>query len=90
MTFINRVKKYFKNDGYLYIFILAYEGNAKTRNELLGITDDLYADKSKAIKWYQKIYKKISPFENEVNHKDYKQAMGKLQELFENMTDSEV
>ena len=43
-----------------------------------------------AIKWHQKIYKKISPFENEVNHRDYKQAIGKLEELFENMTDSEV
>lgn len=89
MAFNNWVKKYFKNDGYFYIFILAYT-DGRSRCELLGITQDLYTDKAKAIKWHQKIYKKISPFENEVNHRDYKQAIGKLEELFENMIDSEV
>lgn len=72
---------YFKNERSKYIFALTYmEG--KRRNEIIGLTDDLYENKDKAKKWYRGIAKKIHPDHNMDFQTQAENAMRELEILY--------
>lgn len=59
-NWIGFTDEYFVNDSKKYEYILTkLEG--KKRNQLLGITDQMYEDPEKAQKWFKNIVKYIHP-----------------------------
>ena len=78
---------YFRNKSLRYIFALNYmEG--KKRNEIIGLTNELYDDECKAKNWYKSIIKIIHPDINQDQKDDAEKAMTKLNEIYERIKDS--
>ena len=73
---------YFKTKECRYIFALV-ELDTELRSEMLGITLELYENSVKAKRWYNSIAKIIHP--DISKHPNAKEAMSKLNELYEGM-----
>lgn len=78
------VKSPFASERQRIIYcLLDHEG--EKRNELLGITDEMYHEPKAARKWYKKLAQVIRP---DVNFDERsKQAFQELQEILSNLTD---
>ena len=60
--------------------------DGKKRNEVIGLTDELYDNKNKAKKWYRNIAKIIRP---DIKNDDRtKKAFNELNKLYKNIMNS--
>lgn len=77
--------EFFKSEESKYLFCLT-EVDGKRRNEVIGLTDDLYDDKDKAKKWYKNIVKIIRP---DIRSNDKtKNAFNELSKLYKTIMNS--
>lgn len=77
--------EFFKNQESKYLFCLT-EVDGKKRNEVIGLTDELYDNKNKAKKWYRNIAKIIRP---DIKNDDRtKKAFNELNKLYKNIMNS--
>ena len=60
----------------------------KKRNEIIGLTNELYDGECKAKDWYKSIIKIIHPDINQDQKDDAEKAMTKLNEIYERIKDS--
>lgn len=58
---MQNIENYFASPAAMYVFILLHT-DGKVRNDLLGITDDMYGDRDKAISWYKSIITNLVQF----------------------------
>ncbi|AMF95359.1 hypothetical protein AL536_18270 [Vibrio fluvialis] len=75
---------YFKSQKDKLMFLLL-EVDGKRRNQLLGITPDMYDDSQAAKKWYKSLSVQVHPDKNP-GYKDAAKAFDKLNELYNMMT----
>lgn len=78
------IEEYFKSKADMYLFIIEFT-DGKTRNSLLGITDDLYENYEKASIWYHAILAELESAER--NRCELQFAKGILFGIFDNITD---
>ena len=71
---------YFKSDRDRILFLLL-EVDGKRRNQLLGITSEMYENKEAAKKWYKSLSIKIHPDKNPGDPKAV-EAFSKLKGLY--------
>lgn len=75
---------YFKSEKDKILFLLL-KVDGEQRNNLLGITDEMYDDKKLAKKWYKKLSLIVHP-DRMNNNSD---AFNELKELYQVITDSD-
>ena len=73
---------YFVSEAHMLVFALLFT-DKQIRMELLGITEELYFDKSKAKEWYHRITKIIHPDICDIE--GCQKATMKLNELYNGM-----
>ena len=78
-TFQNDI--YFRSESARYIFALTHMDGEK-RNQIIGLTSDLYDDEQRAKIWHRNIMKKIHPDLNPENSQAAKEAMQNLEILY--------
>ena len=78
-TFQNDI--YFRSESARYIFALTHMDGEK-RNQIIGLTSDLYDDEQRAKIWYRNIMKKIHPDLNPENSQAAKEAVQILDILY--------
>lgn len=74
---------YFKSENDRILFLLL-EVDGKRRNQLLGITSEMYEDEEAAKKWYKSLSNKVHPDKN--NDPRAAEAFDKLKQLYNKVT----
>ncbi len=77
--------EFFKSEESKYLFCLT-KVDGKRRNEVIGLTDDLYDDRDKAKKWFRNIVTIIRPDTKDDNKT--KNAFNELKKLYDTIIDS--
>lgn len=77
--------EFFKSEESKYLFCLT-KVDGKKRNQVIGLTDELYDDKDKAKNWYWRIVKIIRPNVN--NNDKTKSAFNELKKLYDHIIQS--
>ncbi|MCW8346026.1 DnaJ domain-containing protein [Vibrio sp. ZSDZ65] len=74
---------YFKSENDRILFLLL-EVDGKRRNQLLGITSEMYEDEEAAKKWYKSLSNKVHPDKNDDPRAA--EAFDKLKQLYNKVT----
>ncbi|HBC3928311.1 TPA: DnaJ domain-containing protein [Vibrio parahaemolyticus] len=74
---------YFKSENDRILFLLL-EVDGKRRNQLLGITSEMYEDEDAAKKWYKSLSNKVHPDKNDDPRAA--EAFDKLKQLYNKVT----
>lgn len=74
---------YFKSENDRILFLLL-EVDGKRRNQLLGITSEMYENEDAAKKWYKSLSNKVHPDKN--NDPRAAEAFNKLKQLYNKVT----